>query len=375
MTGEYPHIHGVLGLAHDGWYLTPEDKTLPGVFNGLGYSTHHFGFQHVAKYPGDLGYEFTHGYQHEDSGWLEASDIVNDFENSIGEMADEEPFFATVGFEEPHTPLDRDYVPQSALDRYDPAALDVPPGIPDTAETRERLAKFNALITGVLDPAVGEIIDTLRTENCLEDTLVVFTTDHGIAFPRAKLTGYDAGLETTLLMSHPSLPSGGVNDELLSNIDLFPTLVELAGGEPPTDIDGRSFAPLFDDRRYVPRSQIFAEQTWHGDLKPLRVVRTKRYKYMEHYLITQRDNKSEQEFYDLETDPQERENLAPDTSPEFRPPVLAPDSLEDEDGCVEYANAIETLEEALHRWMDATDDPLCDGSVPLPSTERERLRQ
>jgi arylsulfatase A-like enzyme len=375
MTGQYPHVHGVIGLAHDGWYLTPEQTTLPRTLRDLGYQTHHFGFQHVAEHPGHLGYEFTHGYEHEDAGWLEAPDIVADFEESIDDIAAESPFFTAVGFEEPHTPLERDYVPQSARNRYDPADLDVPAGIPDTEETRERLAQFNALVTGVLDPAVGDVVAALREHDCLDDTLIVFTTDHGIEFPRAKLTGYDAGLEAALVLRHPSLSSGTIREELLSNIDLFPTLVDVAGGESPSTVDGRSFAPLFTDDEYVPRSHVFAEQTWHGDLKPFRAVRTARYKYIEHYLITTREDHSEQELYDLQTDPDEQENLAPDRSPRFRPPVVAEYSTEpdENDGDTAYEAVRETLKRRLHRWMDATDDPLCEGSVPLPMSDRERF--
>ena len=208
MTGQYPHTHGVLGLAHGGWYLTIDGVTLPRILGDLGYETHHFGFQHVAAHPGHLGYDFTHGYEYEDAGWLEASDTVADFQSALDDTTDETPFFTTVGFKEPHDPFDREYVPQSAKDRYEPADIEVPPGIPDSAENRERLAKFNALVTGVLDPAVGDIVGTLEEHGILDDTLVVFTTDHGIAFPQAKLTGYDAGLETALLVRHPSLPSG-----------------------------------------------------------------------------------------------------------------------------------------------------------------------
>jgi arylsulfatase A-like enzyme len=163
--------------------LTPDDVTLPRILGDHGYQTHHFGFQHVATEPGHLGYDYTHGYEHEDAGWLEVPDTVNNFEASLEDIVDETPFFATVGLEEPHEPFEREYVPHKARERYDPSTLTVPSGIPDTEETRERLAQFKALITGVLNPAVGDVVDALDDNDCLKDTLVVFTTDHGIPFP------------------------------------------------------------------------------------------------------------------------------------------------------------------------------------------------
>ncbi len=229
---------------------------------------------------------------------------------------------------------------------------------------------------GALDDGVGTILDALESAGLADDTLVVFTTEHGLSFPRAKGCCFDPGIEAALLMRYPGvLEEGRVVDDLVSNVDVFPTLLEFADAPVPDDIAGRSFEPLLtgDGGRdeYTPRDRIFAGMTWHDRYNPIRAIRTDRWKYVRNFwhlpeVYLTRDiyesaagrevreeyyceQRSYVELYDLENDPLERANLADDP---------------------EYADVRDRLREELLEWMEATDDPLLEGPV-LPADWEE----
>jgi len=369
MTGNYPHKHGVMGLAHRGWSLNDDQTTLPDCLEELGYTTNLVGFQHEARDPERLGYE----HIYDDS--VKALDLAETMDDIVTELADDQPFFASVGFTEPHRPYRREYVPDGAYEAVDPGEVEVPPYLPDQEGVREDLADFEALVSYTVDRAVGKIRETLAEADLMEDTLILFTTDHGIAMPRAKGTLYDPGVGTALVMYREDEIEGGEEyDELLSNVDLLPTLVELAGGEAPEDIDGRSFHELLTDDSFEPREEIYMEMTWHDRYNPVRAVRTDEYKYIrnfwdgsgvfmpldvfgsrageevrEQYFLSKR---LEEEFYDLGLDPWEQENLAPDGA------------IFEERAEAETGEVLEQLRSDLLDWMRETDDPLLEGPVP-----------
>ena len=201
------------------------------------------------------------------------------------------------------------------------------------------------------------------------DAIVVFTTDHGMAMPGAKCTLYDAGLEVALLMRWRAgeIPAGGVRDELVSNIDVLPTILDAAAVKHPAGVQGRSLLPLLRGEAYEPRRSIFAEKTFHSYYDPMRCVRTERHKYIRNFESAfaievpgdiqagpifradpsrySRDRPSIVELYDLEADPLEQRNLA---------------------GTREVAEVEKRLSAELWRWMRETDDPLLEGPVPSP---------
>ncbi|WP_430505754.1 sulfatase family protein [Haloparvum sp. PAK95] len=397
MTGAYPHENGLMGLAHMGWELDDDWMTLPKYLQEAGYSTHLLGFQHeVPENPERLGYD------HVDTDTkraLELVDVVEEFfdsaaDDAAGDAADdavdgnpEEPFFVSIGLEEPHRPFRRDYLPEEIYDGPDPetVSLDDFPYLPDEPGVREDAANLQSLIAETLDPAVGKYRDALEEAGLAEDTLFVFTTDHGLAMPRAKGTCYDPGIETALLFHQPGVVEGGaVHDELVSNVDLMPTLLDLLGLEPPTDVAGRSFAPLLRGETYEPRERIFGEMTWHDRYNPIRTIRTERFKYVRNFSVLPKvfvpmdvtptpagravheefyvEQRPAEELYDLERDPNELENLASDRAPfETAGEASDPDS--------EYVDTLERLRDELREWMEATEDPLLDGPVPYPSVE------
>jgi arylsulfatase A-like enzyme len=376
-TGRYPREHGVMGLTHLGWDLDSDVRTLPDYLGDAGYETHLFGTRHASRWPERLGYDDYHGYDERNEGEHDIHQRVETFANALGEFDD--PVLATIGFNSPHRPFRKDIVSDEEYDRYDPDGIEVPPFLPNTDDVRADLAEFTALMTHGLDPAVGSVRDAIHESGLAEDTLLVFTTDHGVDFPGAKETGRDHGLGIALLAEHPDLPDGAVNDDLLCNVDLLPTLHDLAGGDPPTDLDGRTFLPAVEERPYQARTHVYAEGTWHGGRpKPFRSVRTDRFRYVENYLTDQlRPDQPEEQLYDLQDDPHERENLASDRSRDAGPPVFLDGPWESREPASEpepgYEDVLDTLRRRLHRWMVATDDPLVEGTLPLPNHERTRL--
>jgi arylsulfatase A-like enzyme len=220
-----------------------------------------------------------------------------------------------------------------------------------------------------MDTGVGRILQALDELGLAESTCVVFATDHGAAMPRAKCTLYDPGIEVALLWRWPQggVPRGRVVDELVSNVDVTPTLLEALGLPLPGRLQGRSFWPLLTGAgAYSPRTEVFAEKTFHTYYEPMRAIRTARHKLIVNFEVSTvvdvpsdirespiyplmlrqlNDVRPSIELYDLAADPWEQHNLA-DT----------PD-----------VDAIQAdLRQRLLRWMTETDDPLLRGPVASP---------
>ena len=114
---------------------------------------------------------------------------------------------------------------------------------------------------------------------------MIFTTDHGLAFPGAKATLTDRGIGVLLIMRGPGGFHGGkVSDALVSQVDLFPTICELAGDRARRrGRAARSLLPLVGKQRDEVNDAVFAEITFHAAYEPQRAVRTKRYKYIRRF--------------------------------------------------------------------------------------------
>src|SRR5256886_3624162 len=129
-----------------------------------------------------------------------------------------------------------------------------------------------------MDSAVGRVLHALETAGRAANALVVFTTDHGLAMPRAKCTLYDPGLEVALIVRWPEgdIGRGVANSGLVSNIDVLPTLLEACGIAIPANVQGRS---LFG----AGRDAVFAQKTFHSYYDPIRFARTRRHKLIRHF--------------------------------------------------------------------------------------------
>ncbi len=355
-TGLYPHRHGLIGLTHRGFRLQPDVRRLPALLAGAGYGTHLFGVHHEEPDPRLMG------YQH-----VVARPRLHSIPALLPKLRDflasgpSQPFYANVGFVETHRPFPQRH-PYGDAD-----AVTVPGWLPDTLWVREDLAMLNGMVQAV-DGAVGQIDAMLREAGLADNTLLICTTDHGIAFPNAKATLRDAGIGVALVARGPGGFDGGRRiDRLVSTMDLTPTLLELAGADVPDGLDGRSLLPLVRDPDAEWRSEFFPEMTYHASYDPMRAVRTERHKYIRSFesrpmmlLPNTDDGHTKSAFiargahrverpmellYDLSTDPDEMKNLAGDPA---------------------HADTLAELRGRVQRHMETTDDPLLAGPVPRP---------
>jgi arylsulfatase A-like enzyme len=208
-------------------------------------------------------------------------------ERKVAEFLDKKPsgrpYFLWVNYDNPHYPWDQ------ITGRPDPASLTLPPHWPDLPGVREELADYSGEVNR-LDLQVKAVLDTLEARGALENTLIVFAGDNGLALPHGKGSLYDPGCNVPLLVSWRGVvkPSGD-SEVLLSGEDLAPTLLEAAGIEPPVRMSGRSFLPLLRGETYKPHKHVFMERGPHGDVAVTvdvtsniydlsRAVRTEHYK-------------------------------------------------------------------------------------------------
>lgn len=377
--GRLAHRCGVLqqGL------LAEDSRCIAKHLADYGYSTHLLGGLNIPNPPSWAGFE-TNAHMPKS-----AEDVRGCLQTMA---AAHQPFFLHASFGLVHRPYGQDY------DRELADRIPVPPILPDNATTRRDLASL-ALNATELDRQAGLILDAIDSCGLRDDTLVMFTTDHGVALARHKHTVYDAGIRTALLMRMPGvIPAGLTHEALLSNVDLFPTVCELAGVPVPDDLDGMGFVGLFREdgsgepssggvitagdaspasRPVHARRTCFAAVNWarrSGQLcyVPHRCLRTERYKliknchsepfYLDGGFVGRHAEEldvlndwqwfgnpcSELELYDCEVDPWEQNDLAND-----------PD----------HADLLHELHADLLQLMTLTGDPVIDGPVPNQTGE------
>jgi len=381
-TGRYPHTNGLMGLTHRGWSIDDDVPTLAETLSEAGYDTHSIGVQHIAAEAAEAGYDHSHDADH-------ALDAADRFKSLLPDAAADGPFFASVGFVEPHLPFRVDHVPDEAYERYHPENVDAPPYLPDEYGVKRDVAEMHALISETVDPAVGRIRDALADADLADETLFLFTTDHGPPLPRAKGMCYSAGVGVAFIAHWPGVVESGVDDHLLSNVDVMPTLLDLAGVEQPSGMDGRTFAPLLTgDGSYDRREAVFVEMTWHDRYNPIRGIRTEAYTYLRNFTMLPRvfiprdmidrraarpvrgewydRDRPAEEFYDRRVDPHELDSLAADDMVSRSAP--ADWDLPDPPAALDSDRraALHAFRERLREWMTATDDPLLNGPVGIP---------
>jgi arylsulfatase A-like enzyme len=355
LTGQTPHAAGMLGLAHLGWSLNDYKQHLLYTLREHGYISALAGVQHVAADPSLIGYDEILPH-----ATTSARDVAPAAAKFLHRKADK-PFFLDVGFFETHRefpePVDN------------PDYIQPPVPLPDAPETRRDMAGFHASAR-IMDKGVGEVLDALESAGLAENTLVISTTDHGIAFPNMKCSLRDTGTGISLIMRGPGIfAKPQVTDVLLSNIDVFPTVCDYLGIQHPAWLTGKSFLPVIQGESKQVNEAVFAEVTYHAAYEPKRSVRTTGWKYIRHFdsrpnvvLPNCDDGYSKaywmthgwkslpsvthEELYDLTFDPNEQNNLEASKEPRAQ-------------------EALRNLRDRLDGWMKQTNDPLLRGPVPL----------
>lgn len=372
LSGTYPHQNGMLGLAQRGFSMD-YSRHLVQFLNRNQYHTVLCGIQHEAGWYLDHGQGTgLIGYQEDltlDNRDYRQEDLIDWDQKNAERVCDwlehydgGKPFFLSYGMYATHRRF-----PDRQDDEIRPGYVMPPPPIPDSPETREDFARYMVSVKSA-DQCFGRVMECLRQTGRLDDTIVLFTTDHGLAEPYCKCTLFDSGIGVALMMRVPKSPANGaVIDGLVSHVDVFPTLCQLLKLESPDYLEGISFAPMFQNPESTVRDEIFAEVNFHTSYEPIRCIRTERYKYIRYYDTSYlRINKSnidesptkdyfmerglseqgkyEEALYDLVYDTGERKNLAEES---------------------EYAGIREELSGRLERHMRKTSDPLLDGGITV----------
>jgi arylsulfatase A-like enzyme len=365
LTGQWPHCNGLIGLTHRGFYMGNQlndfSHHLVNTLRPAGYYTALSGGQHVAADSSHIGYDEIMPRSETNSFWVAdnaAAFLKNRADN-------QQPFYLEIGFQQTHRAF-----PREAPD--DDARYCLPPApLPDTPEIREDMAHFKASARH-LDESIGRILDALDEAGLADNTLFICTTDHGIPFPGMKSTLTDHGLGVMLIVRGPEYFRGGkVCDALVSQVDLFPTICEIAQIEKPAWLQGRSLLPLMRGEVEEINDAIFAELTFHCSYDAQRCVRTKRWKYIRRFdgretpAVINVDGSpsktfwikqgwrnqcvTEEQLYDLIFDPNESCNLAEQ---------------------LHYAGVLLELRTRLDQWMKETNDPLSNGAILPPAGVR-----
>ena len=237
LTGKYPHATG----AEDLHMPLPEGEVLvPTYLQQQGYFTGDMRKQHYGP----------HGARQ--FNWY-AEETAEAFPAFLAAAADR-PFFLWVGFRDPH----RAYQEGAFEPPHDPARVTVPPFLADTPETRADLALYYDEIAR-MDANIGRFLEELERRDLRDNTLVIFLSDNGMPFPRAKGTVYDAGIRTPLLFSWPAqITAGATYEGLVSVIDLAPTLLDVAGVDPPAHMQGQSIRAMLTNQQVPGRTYIFS---------------------------------------------------------------------------------------------------------------------
>ncbi len=367
-TGRYPHSNGVMGLTHAGfdWDLNTGEQHVAARLAEYGYETHLFGLQHVTQHLDRLGFQHLHTQgsgQGGDTGSTSSRDVGASVEAFLHDMRLQAPLYVEINFFEPHRPYNFGGVePDTA------AGVFVPPYLPQIPEAREELAALQGAIREV-DQTIERVLDVLERVGLSKGALVIFSADHGLAMPRAKCTLYDPGIGIALIVRWPDggVPLGSAVPDLVSNLDILPTILQAAGFPIPAEVQGTSILALLRGEPHRARKAIYAEKTFHSYYDPMRCVRTERFKYIRNFETAfavevpgdvQRgpifrsdpsrysgDRRQLVEFYNLFADPLEQHNLV---------------------GSPELAGVQRELDRRLWQWMEETQDPLLSGPIASP---------
>ena len=367
LTGQSAHNAGMTGLVNRGFGMSDYEEHILHTLHAEGYHTVLAGLQHIHRESSGIGFD--------EIVAPDKSTLVDD----VGPKAagfitslPAQPFFMDVGFFETHRSF-----PEMGP-HENPNVLRPPAPVPDTPETRADMAAY-CTMARKLDEGVGMVLDALAEAGLADNTLVLFTTDHGVAFPGCKGTLTDHGMGVAFILRGPkdladgAFTGGRAVDAMISQIDFFPTVCELTGIRQPDWLQGKSFMPVLTGEVDEVNEEIFAEVSYHASYEPKRSVRTKRYKYIRRYVQEQTGHATmalancddslskdvwmehgwrdrpipNEQLYDLVFDPNEANNVADDPM---------------------YAVILEEMRGRLQAWMERTDDPILlgDGVVPMP---------
>jgi len=383
MTGRYPHRSGGEGFHH---LRHPDVPILPDLLRDGGYRVGILGkVSHstpYAEFAWDLAYDA------QQLGQGRNPEVYAEHTRAFVQDAQQrgQPFFLMANSHDPHRPFvgnDREEwytdlkppaVPPSRA--FAPEEVVVPGFLPDLPDVRLEIAEYYGSVRRC-DDTVGRLLKVLEETGAAENTLIMFLSDNGMAFPFAKTNCYLHSTRTPWLVRWPGVVEPGRVDQehFVSGVDFLPTVVEAAGLPTPDGVDGTSFLPLLHGEPQSGRELVFTQfhQTAGKRNYPMRCVQDRRFGYIfnpwsngERVFINESQSgrtmpamreaadedeivasrvrqflyRVPEELYDFENDPHAYHNLAGDPA---------------------YADELDRLCSALEAWMEQTGDPALAG--------------
>jgi len=406
MSGLHNHANGQYGHQHHYHKFASYRNVLsmPVVLGEAGYDTMQIGKYHVA--PEEV-YRFGSYAKANPRNPVEMADKVNAWLGTREEDSAraEKPFFIYFATSDPHRSggdVDKTELAANLFGNkrngesypgvtetfYKTDEVDVPPFLPDTKACREELVQYSQSVSRI-DFGLGRLVEVLKERGLYEKTLIVFTADHGMAFPGGKTTVYEGGLRVPFVVRNPyEKKRGVVSSAMISHVDIAPSLIDFAGteykgrkkepavfmenqGPVRKKLHGRSWIPILSETEAEGWDEIGASHTFHEIQMyyPMRVFRDRKYKliwniahgqpypfasdlwaastwqaqwaegeYAPYGFRTVKSyiHRPEFEFFDMVKDPNETKNLS--DSPEF-------------------AEVLATYKKKLKGFQQATDDP------------------
>ena len=360
MTGRYPHSTGA-GQLHQP--LPADQVVFAGLLKQAGYHTVSAGKWHLGN-AAKVNFD------------LVVSSRPSGCEKWVSELKacpKGKPFFMWFAAFDAHRP----YKPNTIPNPHTPEDAVVPPFLPDVPETRQDLALYYDEISR-LDNFIGKVVAELDRQGIADNTFVLFLSDNGRPFPRCKTTIYDSGTRTPFIVRWPRrVKPGTICENLVSVVDIAPTIIELVGLKASPTFQGKSFAKMLENPNESIRDYVFLEHNWHDYQAHERGVRSKQYLYIRnafpelpgtppadavHSITYQTMQKlgaqgrlkpqqqgcfltprPEEELYDVKADPYSLNNLA--SEPRYR-------------------NILERMRLAHDNWTRRTDDSVPKNPTP-----------
>ena len=382
MTGRYPHHSSGEGFHH---LRRPGVPILPELLRKGGYCVGLLGkVPHSTPY---AEFEWDYVCDAKELGQGRNPQAYAEHTRSFIQDAQQkgQPFFLTANSHDPHRPFvgndreewytdnDPPAVPPSRT--FSPEEVIVPGFLPDLPDARLEISEYYASVRRC-DDTVGRLLETLEATGAAENTLVMFLSDNGMAFPFAKTNCYLHSTRTPWIARWPGVVEpGGVNrGHFISGIDFLPTVLEAAGLPLPEGVDGASFLQLLRGEPQAGRELVFTQfhQTAGKRNYPMRCVQDRRFGYIfnpwsngERVFVNEsqagrtmaamREAATEdegvaarveqflyrvpEELYDFENDPHAYHNLVEDPA---------------------YADELRRLREETESWMEQNGDPALD---------------
>lgn len=296
------------------------------------------------------------------------------------------PFCLFAMSSEPHTPYNK-----GDASAYPPEKIKLPPYIADTPLVREEFAKYLAEIT-YYDDQVGQILALIDKHDLRDNTMVMVVSEQGNAFPFAKWTCYDMGLQSIMIVRWPGhVAAESVSDAIVEYTDVTPTFVDAAGGTPAAVLDGKSFLPVLRGDTQEHKDYTYGLMTTRGiiqgsDCYPIRSIRDKQFRFiwnLNHEGVFRNVAIGQDVFQSMvaaaEAGDPRAQRVTHDYQhrPEFELYDVTKDPLNQNDLAEhpEYAETIKRLKAELDAWMLEQGDKGIETELDADNRKKKMLKQ